>query len=189
MRFSTAANVAVLAIVSALGLPDAAQAEAGARVHNGPPAMRVAGPLSRQTQPAANPAQAQSQGAQPAQKAPPAQAQGQTGQEDQKQAGTIQATQPDMVLVSKLLNANVYGPNDSAVGEIQDIIIKSDGKIEGVVVSVGGFLGLGEKNVALKMDRFKVMPEADGRARITVSATKEELREAPEFKTKQGRGA
>jgi hypothetical protein len=94
-----------------------------------------------------------------------------------------------MVLVSNLLNATVYGADRAMVGEVEDIIIKSDGKIEGMVVSVGGFLGIGEKNVALKMDRLKVMPEADGNARITVLATKEELREAPEFKTKQGRGA
>src|SRR5919109_21267 len=45
-----------------------------------------------------------------------------------------------------------------------------------------------EKNVALRLDRFKVTPEADGRARITISTTKEELQQSPEFKTKQDRG-
>jgi sporulation protein YlmC with PRC-barrel domain len=129
---------------------------------------------------------AQSQGAQPDQKAPPTQAQSQAGQRDQTRAAAIPARQPDMVLVSNLLNASVYGPDDSTIGEIEDILVKSDGKIEGLVVSVGGFLGLGEKNVALRMDRFKVMPEADGRARITVSATEDELRQAPEFKTRPG---
>jgi sporulation protein YlmC with PRC-barrel domain len=170
MKPATAARITVLAIVAALGLPAAAQAQAGAKVDGGPPAMRVAGPLSRQ------------------QSAAPAQAHGQ-GQSDQKQAGTIEARQPDMVLVTNLLNASVYGADDSAIGEIEDIIIKSDGKIEGIVVSVGGFLGIGEKNVALSLDRFKVIPEADGKARITVIATTEELREAPAFKTKQGSGA
>jgi sporulation protein YlmC with PRC-barrel domain len=130
---------------------------------------------------------AQGQGAQPDQKAPPTQAQGQGGQKDQ--AAAIPARQRDTVLVSNLLNASVYGPNDSTIGEIEDILIKSDGKIEGLVVSVGGFLGLGEKNVALKMDRFKVMPQADGRARITVSATEDELRKAPAFQTKQAKAS
>ena len=170
MKLATAASVTVFAITAAMGLPDAAQPQDSAQVDGGPPAMRVAGPLSRQ------------------QTASPPQAQGQ-GQNDQKQAGTIEATQPDMVLVSNLLNVSVYGTDNTAIGEIKDIIVKSDGKIEGMVVSVGGFLGLGEKNVALKMDRFKVMPEADGSARITVLATKEELRKAPEFKMKEGRGA
>jgi sporulation protein YlmC with PRC-barrel domain len=170
MKLTTAASVAGLAIATALGFPGAAQSEGSAQVDGGPPAMRVAGPLSRQ------------------QTESPPQTQGQ-GQNDQKQAGTIQARQPDMVLVSNLLNVSVYGTDNTAIGEIKDIIVKSDGKIEGMVVSVGGFLGLGEKNVALKMDRIKVMPEADGSARITVLATKEELQEAPEFKTKEGRGA
>jgi sporulation protein YlmC with PRC-barrel domain len=101
--------------------------------------------------------------------------------EDQKQAAAIPAKEQDMVLVSNLWNANVYGPDEQRIGDINDIIIKSDGKIEGVVVGVGGFLGLGEKNVALRMDQFKVMPEADGRARINVNATVDELRSAPEF--------
>jgi sporulation protein YlmC with PRC-barrel domain len=103
--------------------------------------------------------------------------------------GQIETKEPDMVLVSNLWNANVYGSDEKRIGDVNDIIIKSDGKIEGVVVGVGGFLGLGEKNVALKLDRFKVMPEADGRARIVVSANKEELQEAPEFKTKQDQGS
>jgi hypothetical protein len=170
MKLAIAASVTVLAIATALGLSSAAQSEGSAQVDRGPPAMRVAGPLS------------------PQQKASPTQAQGQVPS-DQKQSGTIQATQPDMVLVSSLMNTSVYGTDNSAIGEIEDIIIKSDGKIEGIVLSVGGFLGIGEKNVALKLDRVKVTPEADGKARITVIATKEELREAPEFKTKGGRGA
>src|SRR5919109_564674 len=162
MKLTTATSVAVLAIASALALPPAVQGQGAQPDQKAPPT------------------QAQGQGAQPGQKAPPSQAQGQGGQKDQ--AAAIPARQPDTVLASSLLNASVYGPNDSTVGEIEDILLKSDGKIEGLVVSVGGFLGLGEKNVALRMDRFKVKPEADGRARITVFATKEELRKAPEFK-------
>jgi hypothetical protein len=148
--------------------------------------MRVAG-LSGQPQQKATPPPAQSQGGQPDQKAP-TQAQREGGQNDQKQAGTIQAKEPEMILVSNLWNASVYGPDEQRIGDINDIIIKSDGKIEGVIVGVGGFLGVGEKNVALRLDRFKVTPEADGRARITISTTKEELQQSPEFKTKQDRG-
>jgi sporulation protein YlmC with PRC-barrel domain len=171
MKFKTAASIAALAIASTLGLPDAVQAEF--------PTERSPGA-----------------GAQPDQKAPPAQGQGawshlaqqhtdrpvagQGGHEDQKQTSAIPARQADMILVSSLLNTSIYGP-EGAIGEIEDILIKSDGKIEGLVVSVGGFLGIGEKNVALTMDQFKVMPEADGQARITVSATEDELRKAPEF--------
>jgi sporulation protein YlmC with PRC-barrel domain len=162
MKFPTAASIAVLAIASGLGLADA-QAEPGAQLPG--------------------------QGAQQHQQTPRTEAQSQGGQSDLKQAGTIQAREPDMVLVSNLWNASVYGADEQRIGDINDIIIKSDGKIEGVVVGVGGFLGLGEKNVALKLDRFKVMPEQDGRARIVVSAKREELQEAPEFKAKQDQGS
>ena len=168
MKLATATSVAVLAIASALALPPA-QGQGAQPGQKAPP-----------TQP-------QGQGAQPDQKSPPTQAQGQVGQKDQ--AAAIPAKQPDTVLVSNLLNASVYGPNDSTIGDIQDILVKSDGKIEGLVVSVGGFLGIGEKNVALRMDRFKVTPEADGRPRITTSLTEDELRKAPEFKTKQGKAS
>jgi hypothetical protein len=122
---------------------------------------------------------------------PGQQGQGQGAQKGQNGAraieGQIQTREPESVLVSNLWNATVYGPDDQRIGDVNDLIIKPDGKIEGVVVGVGGFLGMGEKNVALKLDRFKVMPEADGRARIIVSAKKEELDEAPEF-NKQGQG-
>jgi hypothetical protein len=101
--------------------------------------------------------------------------------------GQIPTREPEAVLVSNLWNATVYGPDEQRIGDVNDLIIKPDGKIEGVVVGVGGFLGVGEKNVALKLDRFKVTPEADGRARIIVSAKKEELEGAPEFnKQEQG---
>jgi sporulation protein YlmC with PRC-barrel domain len=184
MKFKTAASIAALAMVSAFGLPVAAQAEPGTQVDVGPALMRVAGPISGQPPEKVTPTQAQ-----PNQTAPPTQAQGQGAQKDQKQAAAIPARQPDMVLVSNLLNTSVYGPNGSTIGEVEDVLVKSDGKIEGLVVSVGGFLGIGEKNVALRMDRFQVKPEADGRARITASVTEDELRKAPEFKMKQGQAS
>jgi hypothetical protein len=164
MKFKTAASIAALAMASALGLPAAVQAE-----------------FPTQPQQGATPPQAQSQGTQPDQKAPPVQAHDQGGQNEQKQAAAIPRRQPNMVFGSSLLNTSVYGADDSNIGEVEDILVNSDGKIEGLVVGVGGFLGIGEKNVALTMDRFKVMPQADGQARITVSATEDELRNAPEF--------
>jgi len=50
---------------------------------------------------------------------------------------------------SKLVGVNVYGPNDAKVGDINEVIIDRDGKVAAVVIGVGGFLGIGEKNVAL----------------------------------------
>jgi hypothetical protein len=100
------------------------------------------------------------------------------------QQAQIRTQEPDTVLASKLRNASVYAPDESRVGDINDLIIKMDGKVDGVVVGVGGFLGIGEKNVALKLDRFKVTPEPDGRVRVVLTATKDELRALPDFKSK-----
>jgi hypothetical protein len=169
MKFKTAASIAALAFAGALGLPAAVQAQQ----------LQFEGPAD-QSQQRATPPKGQNQGAQPDQKPPP-QAERQDSQKDRQQAAAIPARQPEMVLGSSLLNTSVYGPDDATIGEVEDILIKGDGKIEGLVVGVGGFLGIGEKNVALPMDRFKVMPEANGGARITVSATEDELRNAPEF--------
>jgi hypothetical protein len=89
--------------------------------------------------------------------------------------GQIQARDPDTVLASKLRNAAVYSPDEARIGDVNDLLIKPDGKVEGVVVSVE------DKNVALKLERFQLKPEPDGQARIILGAKKEELQEAPGF--------
>ena len=97
--------------------------------------------------------------------------------------GQIRAREPDMVLASKVTNAVVYAPDETEIGDVNDLIIKADGKVEGVVVGVNG----GKKSVALKLERFKVTPQPDGRARLVLSAKKEELQQAPGFKFEQTR--
>jgi len=55
-----------------------------------------------------------------------------------------------------LIGQIVYAPDKAKVGSISDLILSKDGKsVEGFLIGVGGFLGIGEKTVALKMDRLK----------------------------------
>lgn len=86
-------------------------------------------------------------------------------------------------LGSKLIGASVYGPDNASIGEVNDVVIASDGKINAVVVGVGGFLGVGEKNVALAFDQLNVTRKPDSAAidKITVSFTKDQLKSAPTF--------
>ncbi|MEI9804937.1 MAG: PRC-barrel domain-containing protein [Pseudolabrys sp.] len=49
---------------------------------------------------------------------------------------------------SKLIGAIVYGPDNASIGSVNDVLISNDAKIRAVVIGVGGFLGVGEKNVA-----------------------------------------
>ncbi|MGK9236470.1 PRC-barrel domain-containing protein [Inquilinus limosus] len=50
---------------------------------------------------------------------------------------------------SKLIGVGIYGPDDQRVGEVNEILVDRQGKAQAIVVGVGGFLGIGEKNVAI----------------------------------------
>ena len=52
----------------------------------------------------------------------------------------------------KLVGIDVYGADDKKVGKIKDILMNHDGKAEAVVIGVGGFLGIGSKDVALPFE-------------------------------------
>jgi hypothetical protein len=84
---------------------------------------------------------------------------------------------------SKLIGATVYGPGNASIGEVNDVLIANDGKIKAVVIGVGGFLGIGEKNVAVPFDQLDIAHKSGSAAidKITVSFTKEELKSAPKF--------
>jgi hypothetical protein len=59
----------------------------------------------------------------------------------------------DSILGSSLIGSTVYTPANETVGDINDLIIGLDGKVQGVVIGVGGFLGLGEKDNGSKWTR------------------------------------
>ena len=56
---------------------------------------------------------------------------------------------------SKLIGSNVYDQADAKIGSVADLIVDRDGKVSDVVIGVGGFLGTGEKHVAVKMTDLK----------------------------------
>ena len=98
--------------------------------------------------------------------------------------GTTAATEsptekmkPDQMRASKVIGKNIYGPDNKSIGEVSDLILDKDGKVDKVVVSVGGFLGIGDKHVALPMSELK-HGEND---RLAVNMTKEQLQQAPKY--------
>jgi sporulation protein YlmC with PRC-barrel domain len=99
--------------------------------------------------------------------------------------GHITTQNANTVLGTDLIGKTAYGSDQKKIGTINDVIMKQDGSgIEGVVVGVGGFLGLGEHNVALKMDKFQFRPSESGRVMVILTASKEELQATPAFKSK-----
>jgi hypothetical protein len=80
----------------------------------------------------------------------------------------------------ELTGAKVYGPNDKSVGEISNFVLTDSKAIDKVIVDVGGFLGMGEKPVALSMSEIKIMKEADGNElKVMVGMTEDQLKALP----------
>jgi len=82
---------------------------------------------------------------------------------------------------SDLKGSKVETPSGENLGEIKDVIIDASGRVSYVVISVGGFLGMGDRHVAVPFEALKVTTEGD-KKKITLATTKERLKEAPEFK-------
>jgi hypothetical protein len=107
------------------------------------------------------------------------------------------ATQPDknatapadakmaagQISVSKLLNESILNQANESIGDINDVILDNSGKVAAVVVGVGGFLGMGEKDVALSFDQLTFVTDNDGDLTVTTNATKESLQAAPEYQS------
>jgi sporulation protein YlmC with PRC-barrel domain len=74
-----------------------------------------------------------------------------------------------------LMDTTVYGANDESIGEISDVVMSQDGKVDAVVVDVGGFLGMGEKKVAIAFDKLQFMADKDGKKYVYTPFTKEQL--------------
>ncbi|MCW2306623.1 PRC-barrel domain-containing protein [Rhodobium gokarnense] len=90
---------------------------------------------------------------------------------------------PNQVLASSLIGQTVYHGavrDDIEVGDVNDIVMSRDGTAKAVVIGVGGFLGIGEKEVAVDFERL-TWTSLDNRQYLTLAATKEELEQAPEF--------
>jgi len=60
---------------------------------------------------------------------------------------------------SKMISLNIYNNNNEKIGDINELITDSSGKIDAVVIGVGGFLGMGERNVGLPWSQLKFVME------------------------------
>ncbi|SJM33549.1 PRC-barrel domain-containing protein [Mesorhizobium delmotii] len=81
----------------------------------------------------------------------------------------------DKIRSEDLVGTTVYGANDVNVGEIGDVVLTGDKKVDAVIIDVGGFLGVGEKEVAIGMDNLKFMTDKDGKRYLYTNFTKEQL--------------
>ncbi|RUU12212.1 PRC-barrel domain containing protein [Mesorhizobium sp. USDA-HM6] len=81
----------------------------------------------------------------------------------------------DKISAANLIGTNVYGADDAKVGEIGDVILTGDKKVDAVIMDVGGFLGIGEKKVAIGMENLKFMTDKNGKRYLYTNFTKDQL--------------
>jgi hypothetical protein len=103
----------------------------------------------------------------------------------------------DQWVFTKFRGSDVLGPDNGRIGSVSDLLFDGTGKIIGVVVGVGGFLGLGAKKVAIDMSAFNAVPADSGsndsksppagnpnapnNVKLKVAWTKDQLQDAPDF--------
>lgn len=74
-------------------------------------------------------------------------------------ATTAPKAQGEMWRASKLIGLNVYNDQNEKLGDISEILIDKSGKVDGVVIGVGGFLGMGKHDILVQMDKLKFVNE------------------------------
>jgi sporulation protein YlmC with PRC-barrel domain len=145
-------------------------------------ALMISGALAQASPPAASPPEAKADAA------------------PMDGAKFIQSQSPDQWVFSKFKGTNVVGPDNAQVGNVNDLLFDKNGKILGLIVGVGGFLGIGEKSVAIDMSAFQVAPADSGtvgaagggaaatgssndptNVKLKVTWTKDQLKNAPDF--------
>jgi len=96
-------------------------------------------------------------------------------------ARTMTALPSNTSTVTNWYKQNVYDPSDAKIGEISDVLVNKDGKVEAFIVAVGGFLGVGEKDVAVSFDAIHGT-ERNGKWWLTMDTTKDVLKSAAGYK-------
>ena len=97
-------------------------------------------------------------------------------------AAKIQTMLPGEALtVTDWYKQNVYDPNENKIGDIKDVLVDKTGKVVALIVGVGGFLGAGEKDVAVPFEAVHPTMK-DKKWWLVMNTTKDSLKSAPGFK-------
>lgn len=106
------------------------------------------------------------------------------GAEEPKEVeGTILLQDENTVLAGDLIGSPVYNMENESIGDINDMIVTFDGQVQGVVIGVGGFLGIGEKDVAVELASLEIKETEGGTPRLHLDTTADDLKAAEAFVT------
>ena len=94
----------------------------------------------------------------------------------------VSSQKPDQWLATKFKGTDVLGSDNEKIGDVSDILFDKTGKVDAFIISVGGFLGVGSKEVALAPSSFDVVPGQNGSSdKLKIAATKDQLKDAQNF--------
>jgi sporulation protein YlmC with PRC-barrel domain len=96
-------------------------------------------------------------------------------------SGFIEEQDATELRSNQIVGATVLGTSEEELGEIDELVLDRDGKVTGAVLSVGGFLGVGSKKVAVPWESLEMR---NGRT-LVANLTREELEGAPVFRTQE----
>ena len=95
----------------------------------------------------------------------------------------MQRQMPDeSFTVTDWYKQDVYDPNNNKIGEIMDVLVDKSGRVTSLIVGVGGFLGAGEKDVAVPFEAVRVTNKNNKKFTLVMNTTKDDLKSAPGFK-------
>jgi hypothetical protein len=75
----------------------------------------------------------------------------------------------------RFLGAKVLGTDNQTIGTIDDLIIGANGTIDGVIMGVGGYFGVGETKIGVRMSALKITTAADGKTTISMPGVTKEM--------------
>jgi sporulation protein YlmC with PRC-barrel domain len=90
--------------------------------------------------------------------------------------------QADEMRASKLIGTKVVNTANETVGDINEIVLAKDGKVAAVIVGVGGFLGMGEREVAMNFESLRMSRDSNNNLVLTANTTRDALKGAPEWR-------
>lgn len=103
-----------------------------------------------------------------------------------RQTGSVQilSSIPNgSMTVTNWYKQSVYDPGDNKIGEIMDVLLdRGDGTVTALIIGVGGFLGAGEKDVAVPFKAVQPTTKGNNKWYLVVNSTKEALKDARGFK-------
>jgi sporulation protein YlmC with PRC-barrel domain len=86
------------------------------------------------------------------------------------------------VTVTHWHKQNVYDPGDNKIGEIMDVLVDREGKATALIIGVGGFLGMGEKDVSVPFNSIHATTKDNNKWYLVMNSTKDALKNAKGFK-------